>query len=80
MSVYQNCANKIIEMMTYCDKSNMVINEAELDDILESMLIFLDYEDMIEILENRVIPRLLPKIYSLWYNYFTSKLKFWREC
>ena len=80
MSVLQDCAEKIIEMMTYCDKSNMIMNEARLNDVFESMLIFLDYDDMIDIMERRVIPRLLPKINSLWYDYYTSTLKFWRDC
>ena len=80
MSKYNDCANLIIEIMTYSSADNQITNESKLDAVVESMLIFLDYEDLIEIITTRVVPRLLPKINQRWYDWYNNKIVFWGEC
>lgn len=80
MSKIQECANLIIEIMTYSSVDNQIANECKLDSVVESMLIFIDYEDLIEIITTRVIPRLLPKTNKRWYDWYTNKIRDWNEC
>lgn len=80
MSTYQDCANLIIEIMTYSSKDNQIANECKLNSVIESMLIFIDYDDLIDIFTKRVIPRLLPKINERWYDWYTNKLEFFEQC
>lgn len=80
MSKYQDCADLIIEIMTYSNKDNQIANECNLNSVIESMLIFIDCDDLIDIFTKRVIPRLLPKVNERWYDWYTNKLEFWNEC
>lgn len=80
MSKYQDCADLIIEIMTYSSKDNQIANECKLDSVIESMLIFIDYDDLIDIFTKRVISQLLPKVNERWYDWYTNKLNYWKEC
>ena len=80
MSKFQDCAEKIIEMMTYSSRDNQIQNEIAMDNVIETMLIFLDYDDVLDIIENGVIPRLLPKVNERWFDYIKNKISFLREC
>lgn len=60
MSKIKDCADLIIEIMTYSSNDDTIRVESKLNSVIESMLIFLDYDDLIEILDNRVRPNLLP--------------------
>ena len=80
MSKYQDCADLIIEIMTYSSKDNQIANECKLNSVVESMLIFIDYDDLIDIFTKRVISRLLPKVNERWYDWYTNKLEFWKQC
>ena len=80
MSKFQDCAGQIIEMMTYSSRDNQILNEISMDNVIETMLIFLDYDDVLDIIENGVIPRLLPKIKERWSDYIKNKISFLREC
>lgn len=80
MSKFNDCAVKIIEMMTYSSRDNQIQNEISMDNVIETMLIFLDYDDVIDIIENGVIPRLLPKVNERWFDYIKNKISSLREC
>lgn len=80
MSKFQDCAEQIIEMMAYSCRENQILNEISMDNVIETMLIFLDYDDVLDIIENRVMPRLLPKVKEIWFDYIKNKISFLREC
>ena len=75
MSKIKDCADLIISIMTYSDKNEQIKNEAKLNSVLEAMLIFLDYEDIVEIINEKVVPCLLPQIYARWHDYIENKLE-----
>lgn len=80
MSKIQDCADLIIEIMTYSPNDETIRVESKLNSVIESMLIFLDYDDLIEILDNRVRPHLLPTKLLIWGDYINNKiidLKLW---
>lgn len=80
MSKIQECADLIIGIMTYSSKDEQIRNESKLNSVIESMLIFLDVDDLRDILNERVVPHLLPTIHLRWYDYIKLKLKDWEEC
>ena len=80
MSKIEDCADLIIEIMTYSSNDDTIRVESKLNSVIESMLIFLDYDDLIEILDNRVRPNLLPTKLIIWGDYINNKisdLKLW---
>lgn len=80
MSKIQDCADLIITTMTFCDKENKNRNFSVMNGIFESMLIFLDYDDLIDIVKNRVIPNFQPNVNEYWFEYINGRLKYWDEC
>ena len=74
MSKIKDCVDLIASIMTYSDKNEQIKNEAKLNSVLEAMLIFLDYEDIVEIINERVVPCLRPQVYARWYDYIENKL------
>ena len=80
MSKIEDCADLIIESMTYSPNDDTIRVESKLNSVIESMLIFLDYNDLIEILDNRVRPRLLPTKLIIWSDYINNKIIYLREC
>lgn len=80
MSKIQECADLIIGIMTYSSKDEQIRNESKLNSVIESMLIFLDVDDLCDILNERVVPHLLPTIYQRWHDYIMIKLRYWKEC
>lgn len=80
MSKIQDCADQIIRIMTYSDKSDIIKIESKLNEVFEAMLIFLDCEDMIDIMKNRVIGSLSTKTHKIFFDYITNKINYWNEC
>jgi hypothetical protein len=79
MSKIKDCASLIVEIMTYSNKDEQIKNECKLNNVLEAMLIFLDYEDMIDILDKRVTPSLLPQTYKRWHSYIKETISCYNE-
>ena len=80
MSKIQDCADLIIQIMTYSSNDDTIGVESKLNSVIESMLIFLDYDDLIDILDNHVRPNLLPTKLIIWGGYINNKisdLKLW---
>lgn len=80
MSKIEDCADLIIEIITYSSNDDTIRVESKLNSVIESMLIFLDNEDLIEILDNRVRPRLLPNKLIIWSDYINNKISDLKEC
>ncbi len=80
MSKLVKSANLICEIMTYSDKDNIIKSESKLNSVIEALLIFLDYDDLIDILDNKVRPILLPSRLVIWNDYINQKIVYFREC
>lgn len=80
MSKIKDCADLIIEIITYSSNDDTIRVESKLNSVIESMLIFLDHDDLIEILDNRVRPRLLPTKLIIWSDYINNKITDLRVC
>lgn len=78
MSKISECADIIWNTMTY-NSSDVIRAESKLDAIIETMLVFLDEEDLLDIIENRVVPRLLPKTNKIFYDYIRLKIESLRD-
>jgi hypothetical protein len=80
MSKLVESANLICEIMTYSDKNDIIKSESKLNSVIEALLIFLDYDDLIDILDNKVRTMLLPSRLVIWYDYINQKINYFREC
>lgn len=80
MSKLVESANLIWEIMTYSDKDDIIKSESKLDSVIEALLIFLDYDDLIDILDNKVRPRLRPNKMQIWNGYINQKIVYFTEC
>jgi hypothetical protein len=80
MSKLVEAANLICEIMTYSDKNDIIKSESKLNSVIEALLIFLDYDDLIDILDNKVRTMLLPSRLVIWYDYINQKINYFREC
>lgn len=82
MSKYQDCAEQILSIMIYSDSDEYIRNETKLSQIFETMLIFLDYDDLIDIVKNRVIPKYNERNYKnkdKWILFLNNSIKYWYE-
>ena len=80
MSKLQDCADVIIGRIKYNSCEDCIKIECELSRLFEVMLIFLDYEDMIDILKNRVIPNLSKTKEKVYHDFFKNQINYWNEC
>ena len=80
MSKLVESANLIWEIMTYSDKDDIIKSESKLNSVIEALLIFLDYDDLIDILDNKVRPRLRPNKLQIWNGYIKQKINYFTEC
>lgn len=80
MSKLGDSADIILQIMTYSDNDNFIKTESKLDSVIEALLIFLDYDDLIDILDNKVRPRLRPNKLQIWNGYIHQKIVYFTEC
>jgi hypothetical protein len=80
MSKLVEASTLIWEIMTYSDKDDFIKSESKLNSVIEALLIFLDYDDLIDILDNKVRPRLRPNKMQIWNGYINQKINYFREC
>ena len=78
MSKLQDCADLIKDIMTYSDDKEGVRNETKVSAVLEAMEIFLDAEDMWDILKERVKPKLSKKKRGVWDDYINGMLRHYK--
>ena len=76
MSKLVESANLIWEIMTYSDKDDIIKSESKLNSVIEALLIFLDYDDLIDILDSKVRPRLRPNRLAIWNGYINQKINY----
>lgn len=79
MSKLQDCAEIIKNIMMY-NSDDVRLAENKLNTAFETMLVFLDHQDLIDIVRGRVLPYLRPKQSALFYDYITQNLAYWKEC
>lgn len=75
MSKLQDCADLVKDIMMYSDDKEIIKNEAKVTSVLEAMEIFLDEEDLIDILKKRVQPKLTKKKRAVWDDYLNGIIK-----
>lgn len=83
MGLYTDCAEHLYYNIFYSDKDNHNRAERNIENIIETMLLFLNYSDMIEIVTERVIPKLEQRKFKnreLWFDFFNREINFWKEC
>lgn len=78
MSKLQECADLVKDIMMYSDDKERVKNETKVTSVLEAMEIFLDAEDMTDILKNRVLPKLRKKKREVWDDYINGMLRHYK--
>ena len=78
MSKLQDCAELITDIMKYSDDKELSINETKVTSVLEAMEIFLDEEDMVDILKKRVQPKLSKKKRAVWDDYINGILRHYK--
>lgn len=78
MSKITQCADLIHEICYYSNKNEIIKTESKLNSVIESMLIFLDGEDLIHIL-NIVFDRLATRKYTHFNEYIEQKIKYLRS-
>ena len=79
MSKLTQCADLIHEICYYSDKNEIIRTENKLNSVIETMLIFLDEEDLIHII-NVVLQRLAERKYTHFNEYLDQQLTYLREC
>lgn len=75
MSKIQSCADLLIEIITYSSKDEQIRIESKLNSVMEAMAIFLDNDDVADILEQRVLPHLLPMKKKIWSEYLNNNIE-----
>ena len=78
MSKLTQCADLIHEICYYSDKNEIIRTENKLNSVIESILIFLDAEDLIHII-NVVLQRLAERKNTRFNEYFEMKITYLRE-
>jgi hypothetical protein len=78
MSKLQDCAELVTDIMRYSDDKEGVRNETKVTSVLEAMEIFLDADDMVDILKNRVQPKLSKKKRAVWDDYINGMLRHYK--
>ena len=82
MGKIQDCADKIYNTMVYSDSDNYITTESHLRGIMETMLIFLDYDDMIYIFRDIVIPMYTKRKHKnseRWLEFLNGQIEYLQE-
>lgn len=78
MSKLQDCAELVTDLMRYSDDKEGVRNEIKVTSVLQAMEIFLDVDDMVDILKKRVLPKLPKKKRAVWDDYINGMLRHYK--
>ena len=82
MSQFGDCAEEIYNIIANSSYDYRFHTESILEEVFDTMLIFINYEDMIEIVKKRVLPKVVCKLvhteYDMfWVNYLENKIQEW---
>lgn len=83
MSQFGDCAEKIYNIIANSSYDYRFHTENTLEEVFDTMLIFIDYYDMVEIVKKRVYPKVCKLVHSPndthWVTYLERKIKEWES-
>ena len=83
MSQFGDCAEKIYNIIADSSYDYRFHTENTLEEVFDTMLIFIDYYDMTEIVKKRVYPKVCKLVHSPndthWVTYLERKIKEWES-
>ena len=83
MSQFGDCAEKIYNIIANSSYDYRFHTENTLEEVFDTMLIFIDYYDMVEIVKKRVLPKVCKLVHSPndthWVTYLERKIKEWES-
>ena len=81
MSQFGDCAEKIYNIIADSSYDYRFHTENTLEEVFDTMLIFIDYYDMIEIVKKRVLPKVWELAHTpndmYWIHYLENKIEKW---
>ena len=81
MSQFGDCAEKIYNIIANSSYDYRFHTENTLEEVFDTMLIFIDYYDMIEIVKKRVLPKVWELAHTpndmFWIHYLENKIEKW---
>ena len=83
MSQFGDCAEKIYNIIANSSYDYRHRTEEILENVFDTILIFIDYKDLVEIVKERVYPKVYKLVHSLydlhWVIYLERKIKEWES-
>lgn len=83
MSKWNDCAEKIYDIIANSSYDYRYRAEEILENVFDTMLIFINYEDLVEIVKERVYPKVWKLVHSPydthWVTYLERKIKEWES-
>jgi hypothetical protein len=83
MSQFGDCAEKIYNIIANSSYDYRFHTENTLEEVFDTMLIFINYEDLVEIVKKRVYPKVWKLVHSPndthWVTYLERKIKEWES-
>ena len=83
MSKWNDCAEKIYDIIANSSYDYRYRAEKILENVFDTMLIFINYEDLVEIVKERVYPKVWKLVHSPydthWVTYLERKIKEWES-
>ena len=83
MSRFGDCAEKIYYIIADSSYDYRFHTENTLEEVFDTMLIFISYDDMVEIVKERVLPKVWELVHSPndthWVTYLERKIKEWES-
>lgn len=83
MSKWNDCAEEIYNIIANSSYDYRFHTEKTLEEVFDTMLIFIDYYDMVEIVKKRVLPKVWEIVHSPydthWVTYLERKIKEWES-
>lgn len=83
MSNWNDCAEKIYNLIANSSYDYRYRTEEILEEVFDTILIFINYEDWVEIVKERVYPKVCSLVHSPndthWVTYLERKIKEWES-
>ena len=83
MSNWNDCAEKIYNLIANSSYDYRYRTEEILENVFDTILIFIDYKDLVEIVEERVYPKVCKLVHTPydthWVTYLERKIKEWES-
>ena len=83
MSQFGDCAENIYNIIANSSYDYRYRTEDILENVFDTMLIFIDYKDLVEIVKERVYPKVWNLVHTPndmhWVTYLERKIKEWES-